>query len=169
MNNPIDKFSKEDHLQKIDSLGFENVAKEILTQGRTIIFHAQVGSMRPFIIEGDLLEMQSVQEGCLHVGDVVMIPDPNGGLVVHRIKRITENADVQIIQTQGDANLIPDAQIPSNEVIARLKLIKRNGKIIDPDSVTQRIKSRLWIIIAPVLKRIYFLLKGQKPFCNSDN
>lgn len=169
MNNPIDKFSSQDHLQKIDSLDFENVAKEILTQGKSIIFHAQGGSMRPFIYEGDLLEMQSVQDSCLRVGDVVMIPDQNGGLVVHRINLIKENADDLMIQTQGDANLIPDAQIPIKKVIARLKRIKRNGKIIDQDSLNERIKSRLWIIIAPILKRTYFLLKEQKLFSKADN
>lgn len=113
--------------------------------------------------------MQSVQDSCLRVGDVVMIPDQNGGLVVHRINLIKENADDLMIQTQGDANLIPDAQIPIKKVIARLKRIKRNGKIIDQDSLNERIKSRLWIIIAPILKRTYFLLKEQKLFSKADN
>lgn len=68
------------------------------------------GSMRPGLPVGGVVVTERVPTSTLQVRDVVVFhrPDKPAELVVHRIIALTPSAAGPIVQTQGDANTVPD-------------------------------------------------------------
>jgi len=68
------------------------------------------GSMEPGLPVGGIVIIERVPIADLQVRDVVVFhrPDRPDELVVHRIIALTQSANGPVIQTQGDANTIPD-------------------------------------------------------------
>ena len=68
------------------------------------------GSMRPGLPVGGVVVTERVLTSTLQVRDVVVFhrPDRPAELVVHRIIALTPSVNGPIVQTQGDANAIPD-------------------------------------------------------------
>ena len=68
------------------------------------------GSMRPGLPVGGIVITERVPTSTLQVRDVVVFhrPDKPAELVVHRIIELNPSAAGPIVQTQGDANTVPD-------------------------------------------------------------
>jgi len=68
------------------------------------------GSMRPGLPVGGIVITERVPTSALQVRDVVVFhrPDKPAELIVHRIIALTPSATGPIVQTQGDANTVPD-------------------------------------------------------------
>ncbi|HUX71444.1 MAG TPA: signal peptidase I [Cellulomonadaceae bacterium] len=68
------------------------------------------GSMRPGLAVGGVVVTERVPIAALQVRDVVVFhrPDKPEELMVHRIIALTPGASGPVVQTQGDANTIPD-------------------------------------------------------------
>lgn len=160
MNEKPENAADAERILDIHSSEFEGIAREILASGRSLRFRARGRSMRPFVYDGDILEMGPLQADSLRVGDIVMITNAHGGLVVHRVIRLEGRAQELTLQTQGDANRTPDGEIPIDQALARLARIERGGKTLRQDSMTQRLLGRLWVVLAPAIKWIYYRLRG---------
>lgn len=68
------------------------------------------GSMRPGLAVGGVVVTERVPITALKVRDVVVFhrPDKPEELMVHRIIALTPGASGPVVQTQGDANTVPD-------------------------------------------------------------
>ena len=101
-----------------------------IKQGETVTagyFCAIVGSgsMRPSISTNDLLVING--GGSYQTQDIVTYVSPQGTLITHRIKEISDRGYI----TQGDANNIPDEEITGQRVLGRVVVIlPRVGGII---------------------------------------
>ncbi len=79
------------------------------------------GSMAPAIQLGSATEVSQVQPADLHVGDVVMLREPSGALVSHRITRIIQGPAGLSIETKGDANKSVDPTLtPASAIVGRV-------------------------------------------------
>jgi signal peptidase I len=89
-------------------LGWGAVA---VVTGRYQIRPVLSGSMEPGLPTGGIVITERIPISALHVRDVVVIHPPNhpDEMVVHRIIALTQSASGVVVQTQGDANTVPDA------------------------------------------------------------
>lgn len=69
------------------------------------------GSMEPDIMTGAMIFERKVEAVNIHVGDVVTVPRPTGGLVTHRVVEAKNVGQQQAsLVLKGDANQVADAQ-----------------------------------------------------------
>ena len=91
-------------------IGLVGVAAFDVLSGRYQVRPVLSGSMRPGLPVGGVVITERVPVSSLHVRDVVVLhrPDQPQELVVHRIISLTPGPSGLIVQTQGDANDVPD-------------------------------------------------------------
>jgi signal peptidase I len=117
------------------SLGLKTEARlawsiEKLQREEVSHFRSYGNSMKPFIREGDLVEVLSYAPGSLiRIGDIILARAARG-LVMHRvIKKLTKNGRLCLV-TQGDAAFYPDPSIYPEDILGKVIGVKRNGKRI---------------------------------------
>jgi signal peptidase len=84
-------------------------------------FHPMVvtsGSMAPSVSPGDVVLLRSVPADRIGEGDVVTFRQHDGeGMTTHRVVAVKTMPDGRWIQTQGDANEIPDADLTPADAV----------------------------------------------------
>ncbi len=100
----------------------ESMAIERLKAGDTVRFIARGRSMWPFVLDGDLLVIGPI-DGQLSCGDLVWA---EGG-PVHRVMAITAGPRYWL---RGDALLRPDGAFRRDELLGRVREIRRRGRSI---------------------------------------
>lgn len=91
-------------------IGLLAMAVAAVATGRYQVRPILSGSMEPGMSVGGIVITQRIPISDVKVRDVVVFhrPDRPDELIVHRIIALTPSADGPIIQTQGDANPVPD-------------------------------------------------------------
>jgi signal peptidase I len=91
-------------------IGLVSVAAFAVLSGRYQVRPVLSGSMRPGLPVGGIVITKRVPVSSLQVRDVVVLhrPDEPKELVVHRIISLTPGPSGLVVQTQGDANDVPD-------------------------------------------------------------
>jgi hypothetical protein len=125
------------------------LAEQLLLGGNTLSFRASGGSMRPFILDGDILEIEPCQADRLRLTDILLYKNQNQRLLVHRLVAINRGLKEPEVTLQGDAFVISEAPIPVQQVLGRVITIRRGGKIIYLDSAIERQLARLWVALEP--------------------
>ena len=101
--------------------------------------------MRPFIHDGDIIEIQKLSLDTLKRGDVVFCRLQDGRLVVHRVIK-TENDQLLI---RGDALPYADGYIPRTSVIGVVNSLMRTGKHYSLHSGWIMSLVSLWLFLTP--------------------
>ena len=91
-------------------IGLLAVVVAAVASGRYQVRPILSGSMEPGLPTGGVVITQRVPISEIKVRDVVVFhrPDRPDDVITHRITELTESANGPVIQTQGDANVIPD-------------------------------------------------------------
>ena len=144
--------------QKIDKTNFASLAAEILRNGTALRFQARGASMRPFIRDGDVLEIVPTGPPVLRRGDIVLCHSRSERVLVHRIVGIERESDRITYVTQGDALARPDGWISGERVLGRAVAAERQGRRIALDAGPQRWLGLLWIGLSPLSRRLYGVL-----------
>ena len=134
----------------VESDEFEALAVDILSAEHSLRFRARGRSMRPFIQNNDIIEVEGAVPGRLKRGDVVLCRLGNGRLVVHRIVRLGEQA----VLVQGDARAMPDGWTPFTQVLGRVTALDRAGRRLRLDSAWLSAAGRVWAILALLRRRL---------------
>ena len=128
---------------------------ESLRRGNTLRLRARGGSMLPFLLDGDIVEVRPAVAAEVRVGDVICYEPPPGGLCLHRVIGREERGFV----TRGDAlayvDTVPDVAL-LGVVIAR----ERHGRRAALDTSRARRRARVIVGVAPVLARLLPLVRG---------
>lgn len=132
---------------------FNQIARQILSQGHTLRFRAVGVSMRPVIRDGDLLEVQPAAPDSYCKGDVLLYEQQRGSLLVHRVIAIHRENDQTALLMQGDALRLPDGLTVPAQVLGRVTQIDRNGKLTRLDSPWQRLLGWMLAVFLPLYKR----------------
>ncbi len=124
---------------------FESLAADILQGDRRLRFKAHGSSMRPFIRDGDLVEVQRIAACELERGDVALCRLEDGRLVVHRVIW----AGPQEVLVQGDAFARPDGLVAHHAVLGQVMVVWRQGKPIQLDGFWMKVCVRAWLVLTP--------------------
>jgi signal peptidase I len=109
-------------------------------------FMARGESMRPFILNRDIVEVGPVVPEKLNRGDVVLCQLDDGRPIVHRV--VQKAADNYLIL--GDALPYPDGHIPHAQVIGRVDTVIRHNKQIKMNTPWMKTLVGLWLMLIPL-------------------
>ena len=130
--------------------------REMLDTGRRVTIPVKGYSMLPFIRgEKDLVVLEKAG-GDLSEGDIVLFyvgEEPHGRYILHRILSIDGNR----VEIMGDGVVGSRERVTRERIYAKVVSILRNGKReVDPESLRERRKARLWRKLLPVRRYLLF-------------
>jgi len=123
------------------------LATEILGRGERLRFRAFGFSMTPFICDGDLIEVEPIALDQVATGDILLLRDSQGGLLVHRV--ICRHLKRPWLLTKGDALSGPDKPAQADQILGRVAALHRDGRLIDLRSLSQRLRGWTWARTSP--------------------
>ncbi len=127
---------------------FLRLADEILTRGNKLLFQAPGESMRPFIMNGDILEIEPFRKESLRPGDVIFYHDKDGRAIAHRIVRKITRDNRLIFLTKGDSNTSGIERVYADQIVGRVNAIERDKKKI---LINQRLNRYMYIVYSGIL------------------
>lgn len=131
-----------------------DLSKEILGRGNDFRFQAQGESMRPFIRDGDILEIAPVNGEEIRLGDVIFYHVGERRTVAHRvIEKIIQN-DKPIFLTKGDSNTGEGEKVYLEQVLGRVKAIERSKRKIHINKGLNRLIYIFYLKISPFLIKV---------------
>lgn len=119
--------------------------ESMLRNGTEVTLRTKGDSMLPFI-EGGRDSVVLTRADSFSTGDIVLARTLNGNYVLHRI--IGEDAGTVILM--GDGNLKGTERCLRKDICGKVSTVIRGSRRIDPESRTEKIKSRLWLQTRPV-------------------
>jgi radical SAM protein with 4Fe4S-binding SPASM domain len=167
----------------------DNILPELITQllreGHQVRFRAPGESMRPAVLDGDVLIVEPIDADAVKVGDIILYLVEKR-LIAHRVINIEKvqyrdgltascgakfslvppNSDTGAIDNcitgnlyafilRGDASYSYDEPVYSDQILGKAITIERNGRLIQPYSLFYRLTCRARVW-ASRLKRVYF-------------
>jgi len=105
------------------------------------------GSMLPFLRPGDEVQVNPLPAR-LRRGDLVLLRG-QGGLVVHRVLWSRLQPGVAQVMTQGDHNRQPDAVTSADNLLGRVRALRRAGRTLAVDN--RRWTAVGWLIASALL------------------
>lgn len=135
--------------------------KKSLKQNK-LCFKALGSSMLPFVRNGDFVEIRSTDIDNISIGDIIFF-EKDKRFFLHRLLKKNENEYI----TKGDNMPNFDIPINSNNILGKLTIIKRENRVIDPNSSLNKNLGKLIVIFHPltysIIKlfvKIYQFFKG---------
>jgi signal peptidase len=107
------------------------LAAEVLRSSGKLRMQVMGWSMLPAVWPEDVLVVDSIERDQVSEGDIVLF-GRNGRLFAHRVVCKTDHSSDPRIVTQGDGMPRPDQPLENAELLGRVSLILRAGKLIDP-------------------------------------
>jgi signal peptidase I len=129
---------------------FGALAGEVLKKGGSFQFQAHGNSMRPFIFNGETIELTAVDPDQLRRGDIVLCWLSKDKLVLHRVIQVQKTGGGRVFLIQGDFSLWPDGLVPGENVLGRATAVLRKGKWAAFHSFSFAFFSRLWLLTIPL-------------------
>lgn len=108
-----------------------DMAVELLRRGEVMHFFPKGHSMSPLIREGEEVLTEGVDPSDLCVGDVVVIYQNNGNIVIHRLTRLLRRRGGIEIWTKGDGGLPWDVPADLSACVGRAILVRKPRQHID--------------------------------------
>lgn len=146
---------------ELNSEQFSALARQLLSSEHHIRFRAHGFSMRPFICDGEFLEVQALRGRSIHRGDILLF-DMFGRVVVHRVVDCWIQDGECHLLPQGDALLAPDGAIDSRQAWGRVAWVEKRGRRISTDAWWWRGTSWCWMRLAPLRSLLFRLVAGLK-------
>lgn len=143
-------------VKQIKSADMFPLVRELLKSGQHVRITVTGASMYPFLHENsDSVELQKVQCQTVRRGDIVLFVRENGSYVLHRVKGIKNGQFFMLGDNQKDV----EGPIDSEQLVAAVNAVFRNGRRIDCQNTGWRVLSLLWLGIVPFRGRINRILR----------
>lgn len=108
--------------------GLTEVAREVLSRGRSFRFLAPGASMSPFIRDGDVITLVPFDATTCAPGAIVAFVRPESGrLIVHRVVDVAGDR----CRIQGDNNSVEDGDFPFESIIGTVACVERAGRTVN--------------------------------------
>jgi Peptidase S24-like len=121
------------------SASFHALCEQLLTSGHTARFSASGHSMRPTILDGDILTVEPLAAAQTRCGQILLVRT-DGKLRAHRV--VTTHP---VLITRGDAGLENDA--PVEVVLGQVTALQRGAKTVSLQGRTRVLRQRLRLAI----------------------
>ncbi|KGE14162.1 S24 family peptidase [Sphingobacterium deserti] len=116
-----------------------------LAKGKAVSFIVRGESMRPFLFEGDKVQVRTADGQRLKLGDI-LLAKWRGNYVLHRL--VTKKRDK--FGLAGDANFSQIEWVEELDIIAKVVGVTRGGsKLKNPEGRLNRILGVLWFYMRP--------------------
>jgi hypothetical protein len=151
--------------RRLDHAGLHELAVELLGRAHGFVFRAHGRSMRPFIHDGDTVQVVPVAPAQVRRGDVVLFRTAGTMLLAHRIVRLRRSANGFAWVTRGDALLAADAPFAAHQLLGRVSHRIRRGRSVALDGGWRRWAGLLWIYtVRPraIVRRLLALLHAER-------
>jgi len=112
----------EEGILSISREDFAAIAGEVVGQGKSFSFRAHGRSMAPFIADGDTIVVSPLKRP-ERIGDVVLLQESDGRLIVHRIVGRKRG----MIITRGDACAEVDSPADHVGIVGRVTAVSGRG------------------------------------------
>jgi signal peptidase len=112
---------------------FSDISTQILNNGCSFSFKAHGLSMYPFIRNGDIITVQSVDLNALCIGDIAFYKSDIEKLIAHRIIKKKYQDNRLMLLMRGDSVFKNDGWIYSDQVLGKVVSIQRDKKFIELD------------------------------------
>jgi signal peptidase len=143
-------------------LDFTELATDIFSKGNVLRFRAHGGSMRPFIRDGDIIEVKPIEASTIRLGDVIFYRSSQGRPFAHRvIKIVVQHGQVALV-TKGDSVSSPDQSVHPKQVLGQVVAINRGERTIKLDRGIYRLINALWARLSPLSPWFYSVLRKAK-------
>ena len=119
--------------------------RKMIAEGHSVTIKVKGSSMLPFIV-GGRDSVRLVKPSHLKERDIVLAEIDEGHYVLHRIKRIEPTR----ITLMGDGNLKGIEYCRPKDIAAKVEVIFRNGKSIDPWASSEQRKVGIWLALTPI-------------------
>ena len=133
---------------------FFKEVREILCEGKDVLFTINGNSMYPFLSHGDKVLLSTAREVDLTYGKIILA-NSNYGYVLHRL--VWKNS--KTIWLAGDNNLIQIERIDKEQVLGYVKYALVDGKEVNVRNTKFVLFSLLWFLLRPFRLIIYWLKK----------
>lgn len=120
---------------------------EVLAAGGQARLRVEGDSMRPWLAHGeDEVLLSSPGVRAWSRGDIVLMSDPAGRYVLHRVSRRSRG----LVWLLGDAQTREEGPWRDDQVIALVERVVRRGREIDMRSPGARCFAGLWLACRPI-------------------
>ena len=136
---------------------FFSEVKALLDEGKQVRIPVKGSSMRPFLWNGDTVELLPVSEHTIRWGEIVLSLTNTGRIVLHRVAFKRKDR----LWLMGDAHTRQKEQVTMGDVWAFTVTAYRNGKLRKLDSFGRRCAVFGWFLVLPfrgLLLKIYNML-----------
>jgi hypothetical protein len=129
---------------------FTPIAVDALSRGIGVTFRAVGDSMRPAILDGDVIQVSPASAADIRLGEVLLCRC-GSRLLAHRLVAVTEGAGERWLHLRGDSMGGCDAPVSSADVLGRVESVWRGGVSIEiaPRGVAARVRRLFSVIIQP--------------------
>ena len=150
----------------VDQAEFGSLAEEILKTGRVVRFRAHGDSMRPFLWDGDLIELASLAPDAVRKGEIVLCRRSDGRLLLHRVMKAGGEAGCGRLLVQGDGLAYPDGVISAHQVIGKVLRVefKQKNSILRPP--LHGVLACCWLELAPLRPLLFRMMVSARDFWN---
>jgi len=146
----------------IDAQNFCALAEEALDAGQSLRFRTNGQSMRPAILDGDIVTVAPLGDRGLGWGDIVLHRAGAGGLVLHRIVRVARRGLGNVYDTRGDAFGANSELVEEEDVLGRATTIERDNQALRVDRWGPRLRGLAWALRQALAQRYRTALKSLK-------
>jgi len=108
-----------------------DMAVELLQRGEEVHFFPKGHSMSPLIREFEEVLTRGCAPSELQVGEVVVMYQNNGNIVIHRLTRVVRRRDGLEIWTKGDGGIRWDNPSPLSACVGRAVTVKKPEQQLD--------------------------------------
>jgi signal peptidase I len=116
------------HLETPDLL---KRARYELSRQNSVLLRVSGSSMRPALLDGDLVTVEPVNAHSVHAGDIVLYQSLRDTALIHRIVRLEQRTSGRFVVTRGDASSALDVPVPIHHVMGRVTSLDRSGERIE--------------------------------------
>ena len=128
--------------EKTNSQTLVDFAETILDENHLLRIRMHGFSMYPFLKAGDVGIVDKCLADQLRIGDIVVFKSQQK-LIAHRLIAIKDENKQTLYVAKGDKNKFVDATFPAEALFGKIISIERNGKLIEIDSKSMKLKSLL--------------------------
>ena len=134
---------------RIDHSDLAALAYSILAEGHVLRFSAPGYSMFPFIRDGDIVEVQPLNNWHPRAMDIIVYAHPNGKVRVHRLDKVRQTDAGLRLYLRGDAPPFCGEWIESGQVLGRVAAVEHAERRVRMDSRLMRSMAWLWAAAMP--------------------
>ncbi|MVZ63662.1 S24 family peptidase [Sphingobacterium humi] len=127
-----------------NDLFFNNLVY-LISKDNIVRFCLKGKSMQPFIYDGSMVTLTSVQDNSMRIGNVVLAKW-NGTFILHRILFKYK----ETIYLFGDGNLMQIEKVSKEDVLAILKCYENKNGLNKDITILSKFLSAIWFLLRPL-------------------